>query len=80
MKSIESGGVLVCYPVGRIDSTNADAFEQELNQALAEHPGAALVLDAEGLDYISSAGLRVLLRRRQAAGELTVRNASPAVY
>ena len=80
MKSIETDGVLVCYPTGRIDSTNAAAFEQELTQALAEHPGAALVLDAEGLEYISSAGLRVLLRQRQAAGELTVRNVSPAVY
>ena len=80
MKSIETDGVLVCYPTGRIDSTNAAAFERELTQALTEHPGAALVLDAEGLEYISSAGLRVLLRQRQAAGELTVRNVSQAVY
>ena len=35
MKSIETDGVLVCYPTGRIDSTNAAAFEQELTQALA---------------------------------------------
>ena len=80
MKSIETDGVLVCYPTGRIDSTNAAAFEQKLTQALAEHPGATLVLDAERLEYISSAGLRVLLRQRQAAGELTVRNVSPEVY
>ena len=44
MKSIETDGVLVCYPTGRIDSSNAAAFEQELTEALAEHPGAALVL------------------------------------
>ena len=80
MKSIETDGALVCYPTGRIDSSNAAAFEQELTEAMAAHPGAALVLDAEGLEYISSAGLRVLLRQRQAAGELTVRNVSPEVY
>ena len=80
MKTTETGGELVCCPTGRIDSTNAEAFEQELTRAMAEHPGAALVLDAEGLDYISSAGLRVLLRQRQATGGLTVRNVSPAVY
>ncbi len=80
MKSIETDGVLVCYTTGCIDITNADAFEQELNAALAEHPGAKLVLDAGELEYISSAGLRVLLRQRQAAGELTVRNVSQAVY
>jgi uncharacterized protein (TIGR02172 family) len=80
MKSIEIDGRLVCYPTGRIDSTNSAAFEQELSRAQTEHPGLTLVLDAEGLEYISSAGLRVLLRQRQAAGELTVRNASQALY
>ena len=80
MKSTETDGVLVCYPTGRIDITNAAGFEQELNAALAEHPGAKLVLDAGELEYISSAGLRVLLRQRQAAGELTLRNVSQTVY
>ncbi len=80
MKSPETDGVLVCYPTGRIDITNADAFEQELNAALAEPPGAKLVLDAGELEYISSAGLRVLLRQRKAAGELTLRNVPQAVY
>lgn len=80
MKSIETDGRLICYPTGRIDSTNAAAFEQELARAQAEHPGLALVLDAEGLDYLSSAGLRILLRQRQTAGELTIRNVSPALY
>ena len=80
MKTIMENGTLICCPEGRIDSSNAAAFEQELTQALAGHPGATLVLDALELDYISSAGLRVLLRQRQAAGELTVRNVSPTVY
>ena len=80
MKSIETEGKLVCYPTGRIDSTNAADFEQELIQAQAEHPGLPLVLDAEGLDYISSAGLRVLLRQCKAEVELTVRSVSPTLY
>ena len=81
MKTIESNGTLICSPTGRIDSTNAAAFEQELTQALAEHPDAELVLDAAGLDYVSSAGLRVLLRQRKARGhDFTVRNVSPALY
>ena len=80
MNSIETNGKLVCYPTGRIDATNAAAFEEELTQAQAEHPGLALVLDAEGLDYISSAGLRVLLRQCQSEVELTVCNVSPTLY
>ena len=76
MKSTETDGVLVCYPTGRIDITNADAFEQELNAALAEHPGAKLVLDAGELEYISSAGLRAIKRLRIAMKD---RNGSPIV-
>ena len=80
MKLNVTDGRLVCCPNGRIDSTNAAAFEQELTRAQAEHPGLALELDAGDLDYISSAGLRVLLRKRKAAGELTVRNVSQELY
>ena len=63
-------GVLVLTPAGRIDSTSAGALEARLAAALG---GASprLVLDLSGVDYISSAGLRVLLvaaRRVQATG------------
>ncbi len=81
MKTTSEDGILLLHLEGRIDSTNAAAVEQELNEALSEHPGTEFALDAEALDYISSAGLRVLLRLRQSVGkEITVRNASPAVY
>ena len=50
---------------GRVDSNNAAQFEQELFAALDAAPDAAPVLDAEKLDYISSAGLRVLMKLRR---------------
>lgn len=44
---------------GRLDTVTAPDLERELQQVL---PGLkALTLDFENLDYISSAGLRVLL-------------------
>ena len=44
---------------GRLDTTTAPQLETELKSAL---PGVtALVMDFAGLEYISSAGLRVLL-------------------
>ena len=39
-----------------------------------------MVLDAEKLEYISSAGLRVILRLRKQEPELAIVNASPEVY
>jgi uncharacterized protein (TIGR02172 family) len=59
---------------GKIDSTNAPEFEKEL---MADLPTE---IDAAGLEYISSAGLRVLMKLRKAVGDVTVCNVSPEVY
>ncbi len=44
---------------GRLDTVSSPRLEEELKGALDSV--SALVLDMEGLEYISSAGLRVLL-------------------
>ena len=50
---------------GRIDSGNAADVENEINEVMKDKDPSGLVLDAEGLEYISSAGLRVILRLRK---------------
>lgn len=65
---------------GRIDSNNAAAVEKELMDRLAAEDGAEVVIDAADLDYISSAGLRVLLRIRKTHPDMRVTNVSPEVY
>ena len=55
-----SGGTLIAVVAGRVDGTNAGEFQNALETLLGEDV-AAVVLDLEGLSYISSAGLRVLL-------------------
>ena len=63
---------------GRVDSNNAKQFEDEL---LAAAVGDDITLDAAELEYISSAGLRVLLKlKKQTAGEVKVINASPEIF
>ena len=49
---------------GRIDSTNAADAEAMINGAIDGFSGE-LVLDAQELSYISSAGLRVILRLKR---------------
>ena len=50
---------------GRIDSNNAHDVENEMMQCVAGKGDLAVVIDMERLDYISSAGLRVLLHLKK---------------
>ena len=54
------GGVIVVSPHGRIDSTTSALLDRHL-QGLAAAGQTRVVIDFTGVDYISSAGLRVLL-------------------
>ena len=45
---------------GRVDGTNAQAFDTELS-GLIDEADTALILDLSGLNYMSSAGLRTVL-------------------
>ena len=65
---------------GRIDANNAAAVEADVRERLAGRAPCPLILDAEKLEYISSAGLRVLLRLKKAWPELTLTGAGPQVY
>ena len=72
---------MVVYLEGKIDSANTGAIDKELNALMDKNPGLPLVIDASALQYISSAGLRVLIQlyNRQEQ-KLEVQNASPEVY
>ncbi|MBR3383275.1 MAG: anti-sigma factor antagonist [Clostridia bacterium] len=65
---------------GRIDSNNAPRIQEELLAAVGESASDSLTIDAKELDYISSAGLRVLLRLRRQFPKLRIVNVSPEVY
>ena len=57
---------------GRLDHDNSEAYRAELLAHIERHAtdGAAIVLDLSGLEYVSSAGLRVfMLATRQAKAQ-----------
>lgn len=65
---------------GHIDSNNAEQTEKEINEIIAQNSCQNILIDAEGLEYISSAGLRVLLRLRKKFPKMEVVNVRPEVY
>lgn len=67
------------YLKGRIDSSNSAQTEKDINEQLAGFEGE-LILDAGELDYISSAGLRVILRLKKTYPETKIIGCKPEVY
>ena len=65
---------------GRIDASNAPVAEEKIFAIKNDNPGKHVVLDADYLEYISSAGLRVILRLRKEEPKLAIINVSPDVY
>ncbi len=65
---------------GRIDSGNAKEVEEEVMKLRRENPGLSAVIDCRDLEYISSAGLRVILRMRKDDKDLCVTNVSSEVF
>ena len=62
------GGVTVVAVKGRIDSTTAPALGERLTASL-EAPKVRVLLDFSRLEYISSAGFRILLLAAKRADE-----------
>ncbi len=75
-----NSGTLTVFLEGRIDSASAAAVETELNAVRAKAPCVAVILDCEKLDYISSAGLRVVLRLKKAVPDTKLINVNNEVY
>ena len=65
---------------GRVDASNAAEAESSIFNLKQDHPGKHTVLDADKLEYISSAGLRVILRLRKEEPGLAIINVAPDVY
>ena len=65
---------------GRIDASNAADAENSIFKIKNENPGKYIVVDADGLEYISSAGLRVILKLRKEEPKLAIINVAPDVY
>lgn len=76
----QNGAELTVSLEGRLDTTTAPQLEQELKGAL---PGVtSLTLDFSALEYLSSAGLRVLLATQKTMrkqGKMVIRHVNETI-
>lgn len=72
---VTQNGTLVVTPTGRIDSTTSATLDEHFLRVVSGG-NRRIVVDFSSVDYISSAGLRVLLglakRMREAKGALVL--------
>lgn len=80
MRSSYENNVFTVFLSGRVDSTNAEAIGAEIFELREKNPDGDIKVDAEELEYISSAGLRTMLKLRKAEPSLEIINVSPEVY
>lgn len=72
--------ILYISLTGRIDASNASLVQEKVWNIRNENQGKHTVIDADKLDYISSAGLRMILKLRKEEPGLAIINTSPGVY
>lgn len=76
----QEGTTLTVSLKGRLDTVTAPQLEGDLRTAV--NGISELIFDIGGLDYISSAGLRVLLSAQKVMnkqGKMTIRNVKPEI-
>ena len=71
---------ITLYLDGELNSFNAEGVEKEIQNTLENKQFKSIVLDLQNLKYISSAGLRVILKLKQKYNDVTVNNANLEVY
>ncbi len=75
-----SGNLATVSLCGRIDSNNAHDVETKIMSAIEGKTYLSVVLDLDKLEYISSAGLRVILRIKKNNSDLKLINVCTEVY
>ena len=80
IKYSTEGGKLTIFLQGRIDSKNAADTENVISETIDSTDHTGLIFDLDELEYISSAGLRVLklihIKMQKKGGQLSIRNAN----
>lgn len=71
---------LTLFFEGEVNSYNAEDVEKEIDAIVKSNSFKAIVIDMEKLNYISSAGLRIIVRLKQQYDDVTLVKVPGGVY
>ena len=78
----QDGEIFVVELEGRMDTNTSAEFQKEM-EAYYSKEGFNMILDFDKLDFVSSAGLRVLLliqkKSKALSGSLVIKNVKPEI-
>ncbi|AFA49370.1 STAS domain-containing protein [Acetobacterium woodii] len=78
----QENGIFVVDLEGRMDTNTSPEFQKEMETYYSQE-GFKMVLDFDKLDFVSSAGLRVLLliqkKSKALNGSLVIKNVKPEI-
>ena len=85
MKKLIDNDTLTIFIDGRLTADNAEKILDDINGLCCSYPDYTnLVINAAELEYISSAGLRILLKlsklNKRSGKNFSVQNVSPEIY
>ena len=80
---LKEGGKTIIKTGERIDTMNANQFEEDIQPALKDG-GVDLVMDCDELVYVARSGLRIIQKTMrtvmQLKGQFKIINVSPEIY
>ncbi len=75
-------GIIVVSPIGSIDASTFSVFDEKMDDILKQKPDV-IIFDMEFADYLSSSGIRVLLKTKKALkqtdGRMVFMNLQPQI-
>ena len=80
MKNVLENNTLTLFLQGELNSYNADGVEKEMNAVIEGKSFNNLVLNFGEIHYISSAGLRIILKLKQKYQNVSIEEASLEVF
>lgn len=80
MKNVIENETLTIFLEGELNSYNSEEVEKEIEAIVSKKGFKAIKLDLRELRYISSAGLRIIVRLKQQYDDTTLVNVPKGVY